>query len=81
MRILKKSRMDEVTVNKFLTMSLLMQHLDHPNVLRFQELFQDSKRFFIVTELCQGGDLLSTIDDYVDNGMFMSEQDAAQIIT
>ena len=73
--------MDEVTVNKFLTMSLLMQHLDHPNVLRFQELFQDSKRFFIVTELCQGGDLLSTIDDYVDNGMFMSEQDAAQIIT
>jgi len=26
--------------------------LDHPNILRFQEIFQDSKRFFIVTELC-----------------------------
>ena len=80
-RILKKALLDDTTVNKFMTMTLLLQHLDHPNVLRFQEIFQDSKRFFIVTELCQGGDLLSQIDEYVDSGMFISEQDAAQIIT
>ena len=51
-RILKKKKMDENTANKFMTMTLLLQHLDHPNILRFQEIFQDSKRFFIVTELC-----------------------------
>ena len=80
-RILKKRRMDEATVNKFMTMTILLQNLDHPAILRFQEVFQDKKRFFIVTELCQGGDLLSQIDEYVDSGMFMSEQDAAGIIT
>ena len=58
-RILDKRLMDDATVNKFMTMTLLLQHLDHPNVLRFQEIFQDKKRFFIVTELCQGGDLFS----------------------
>lgn len=58
-RILKKRRMDEATVNKFMTMTILLQNLDHPAILRFQEVFQDKKRFFIVTELCQGGDLLS----------------------
>ncbi len=34
-----------------------------------------------MTELCNGGDLLSQIDEYVDDGSFMSEEDAAQIIT
>jgi len=58
-RILNKKLMEEHTLNKFLTMTLLLQHLDHPNILRFQEVFQDAKRFFIVTELCHGGDLLS----------------------
>ena len=73
--------MDDLTIQKFMTMTLLLQHLDHPNILRFQEIFQDKKRFFIVTELCQGGDLLSQIHEYVESGMFLSEQDAAQIIT
>jgi len=73
--------MDETTLNKFLTMTLLLQHLDHPNILRFQEVFQDAKRFFIVTELCHGGDLLSYIDELVDSHTFMSEEDAAFMIT
>ena len=38
-RILKKALLDDATVNKFMTMTLLLQHLDHPNVLRFQEIF------------------------------------------
>ena len=38
-RILQKRLMDEATVNKFMTMTLLLQHLDHPNVLRFQEIY------------------------------------------
>lgn len=80
-RILNKRAMDDATINKFMTMFMLLQNFDHPNILRFQELFQDKKRFFIVTELCQGGDLLSQIDNYVDNGIFMAEIEAAQIIT
>ena len=80
-RILKKKMMEDTVINKFMTMTLLLQHLDHPNILRFQEIFQDSKRFFIVTELCQGGDLLSQIHENVDSGMFLAERDAAQIIT
>ena len=80
-RILNKKLMDEATLNKFVTMTLLLQHLDHPNILRFQEVFQDAKRFFIVTELCHGGDLLTQIDDLIDSGSFMSEEDAGHIIT
>ena len=38
-RILYKKIMDDLTIQKFMTMTLLLQHLDHPNILRFQEIF------------------------------------------
>lgn len=38
-RILQKKLMDEATVNKFMTMIMLLQNCDHPNILRFQEIF------------------------------------------
>ena len=38
-RILKKRLMDDVTIKRFMTMTILLQHLDHPGILRFQEIF------------------------------------------
>ena len=34
-RILNKRAMDDATINKFMTMFMLMQKFDHPNILRF----------------------------------------------
>lgn len=34
-----------------------IKELDHPNILKMFEFFEDEKRFYIVTELCSGGDL------------------------
>lgn len=35
--------------------------LDHPNVLRAFETFEDHLNYYIVTELCMGGELLDTV--------------------
>lgn len=37
--------------------------LDHPNILKMYEFFEDENRFYIVTELCSGGDLYSEINN------------------
>jgi len=34
----------------------IMVHLDHPNVARFYEFFEDGDTMHLVTELCLGGD-------------------------
>lgn len=35
--------------------------LDHPNILRMYEFFQDKTFFYIVTEICEGGELFEEI--------------------
>jgi len=37
----------------------IMAKLDHPNVIKFHEFFEDAHRLYIVMELLQGGELFS----------------------
>ena len=53
----------------------ILKSLDHPNIIRTYELFEDSKRFYLVIEYCSGGDLFTEI---LKRHSF-SEQDAAKI--
>ena len=41
----------------------VIKHLDHPNILKMYEFYQDEKRFYIVTELLTGGELFDKICD------------------
>jgi calcium-dependent protein kinase len=54
----------------------IMKKLDHPNILRIYEVFQDVKRYYLITELCTGGELF---DEIAKKSVF-SEKDAAIII-
>lgn len=39
----------------------ILQTLDHPNVLKLYEYFEDEKYIYLVTELCRGGELFDKI--------------------
>lgn len=39
----------------------VLRSLDHPNIMRCYELFEDRARFYIVMEYCQGGELFDAI--------------------
>jgi len=39
----------------------IMKSLDHPNIVKVHEYYQDSKFFYIVTEMCTGGELFDRI--------------------
>mmetsp|Transcript_142102 Transcript_142102/g.258273 ORF Transcript_142102/g.258273 Transcript_142102/m.258273 type:complete len:536 (-) Transcript_142102:82-1689(-) len=45
----------------------IMKALDHPNIVRMQEVFQDDDSMYLVLELCNGGELFDSI---VDRGAF-----------
>ena len=41
----------------------VLQELDHPNILRVYELYEDKNRYYIVMEYCAGGDLFSRLQE------------------
>jgi calcium-dependent protein kinase len=53
-----------------------MKLVDHPNIVKLYEFFEDSDNFYLVTELCSGGPLF---DEIIKKESF-SENEAANIM-
>ncbi|CAD8117798.1 unnamed protein product [Paramecium sonneborni] len=63
---------------KLLEETEILKTLDHPNIVKVLEIFADFKYYYIVTEYCQGGELLErikTITNYNENlaGKYMKQ--------
>jgi calcium-dependent protein kinase len=54
----------------------VLRSLDHPNILRCYEIFEDSSRYYIVTEMCSGGELFDTIVKH----QMLTEAQAAKVM-
>lgn len=75
-KVLRKSHMDEDEKKMFFNEINILKDLDHPNILKMYEFFEDEKRYYIVTDICKGGELF---DEIVARGKF-SERDASLLM-
>ncbi len=50
MKIVWKDKMNKKEYERFFTEIGILKTLDHPNIVNIYEVYQDSKRFYIVTE-------------------------------
>lgn len=57
----KKTLKSEADFQIILNEISILRSLDHPNILKVHETYQDKFSFFIVTELCSGGELFDRI--------------------
>jgi calcium-dependent protein kinase len=55
----------------------MLKFLDHPNIMKLYEFYEDEKRFFLVMELCTGGELY----DELNKRDHYNEIDVAEIMT
>lgn len=74
MKILKKKTIQ--IEQDFIHEIAMLKMIDHPNVVRIFECFQDDFNFHIVTEYCKEGDLIQ----YIIKEQGISEETAAYIM-
>ena len=49
-KIINKKALEEEERAKLLNEITILKQMDHPNILKLYEFFQDDKRYFLVTE-------------------------------
>jgi calcium-dependent protein kinase len=59
--------------NKVINEAKILKGLDHPNICKLIEHFQDNQFFYLVTEYCAGGELFDRIQKFD----FFSEEQAS----
>ena len=52
----------DLDLQDFIQETSMLRSIPHPNVIQIYEMFEDDAQFYIVTELCEGGDLFSRIE-------------------
>ena len=48
-----------------------MKQLDHPNIIKLYETYEDKRNIYLVMEVCEGGELFDRI---VDEGNFTESE-------
>lgn len=77
MKIVEKKKIaNNEEEKKFFSEMQILMALDHPNIMRIYECYQDTKNYYIIVELCSGGELF---DKIIDQGSF-SEKEASYVM-
>jgi len=59
----------------------VLKMLDHPNIVKLFETFEDDRFLYLVLELCEGGDVLDRMTDtHLSNSGYLSEFQASVIM-
>ena len=40
-----------------------MRKISHPNIVNVYDIYEDSKKYYIVMEICEGGELFEAISE------------------
>ena len=58
----------------------ILKQIDHPNVMRVYEYYQDDEFFYIVSEICTGGEVFDKILEKIEKNLYFTEQEVANIM-
>ncbi|OMJ91758.1 hypothetical protein SteCoe_5659 [Stentor coeruleus] len=78
LKIISKNRLvnEQYDIGGILKECIILQKLNHPNILKFYEYFADEDNYYLVTEMCKGGSLFGRLRKV----KFFSEVQAKKII-
>lgn len=66
MKIIDKIKLKQIALDdedKLFSEVNILKQLDHPNILKLNDLYQDDTNYYLITEYCSGGELYKRITD------------------
>ena len=75
-----RQKLKEEDIHSILNEIEVLNRIDHPNVVKLCEIFEDDQNFYMVMELMEGGNLQMRITQLRDSSKKISEKEIAQII-
>ena len=57
----------------------VLSKMDHPNIIRLYEIFEDERHISLIMEYCNGGELFTKIQDRAEKDQAFTEKEAAVI--
>jgi hypothetical protein len=73
-RAVKVMNVDRITsyyLRKLHTEIAILKSLDHPNIIKLQDVFFGKRSVYIVTDLCRGGELFELLNSGKNQGRFV----------
>lgn len=65
--------------SKFMLEINILAKMDHPNIIKLYEVFEDKRYVYLIMEECTGGELFDRIIDKLQNDTIFTEREAAKI--
>ena len=62
-KIVHKKRVNETLREEFLNELSILSTIDHPNVIKFYETYEDDHNYYLVMEYLEGGDIFKRIEN------------------
>jgi calcium-dependent protein kinase len=75
-KVIEKFLLNDDDMKMIVDETNILRSLDHPNIVKMHEFFEDINRFYIITEISKGGELF---DEIIRRKQF-TENDAAIIM-
>ena len=75
----KISKVNVIDLQKFKNETSIISKSDHPNIIKLYEIYESHRSFYLIMELCKGGQLFEQITERAQKKNMYSEKDAAEI--
>jgi len=76
MKIIKKESCDEKYLESLTNEINILRMLDHPNIIKLYEIYQDSACIYLITEFMGGGDVYQVLN----RKRILNESQAAKVL-
>jgi len=79
-KVINKKEMSPEDLAEIMDEVSILQQLDHPNIVKYFETYDDVKYLYLVMQNCSGGELFDGFEQLEKKGKKYSEKLAAEVI-